>query len=310
MTKVQPDEMLIPNDIRPFNDPLETDLGYYFYAVLDIMGMRDRLMAAPPVVHDLRELQGAFAVVAKCGDQVQFLLTEVARWCNHLYRRTPHLRGVEYKRLRRHATTAGRGVSIFQLGDSVGLAVRFFNKDRIHGRAAMYHVSIALLGVAATFLSALGRKLPVRGAISAGVGAEMYNQVLGTVSCSAHLAEQHAGHMRICVVDRFRFLVESALNPKEEGVEPLERELANSTLGLITNDASDQREILDYLSPAIASLPELAPLRERFVPARSFLQQEMMRFRRADDGARADRYTATLRYFASKAKAWTSDPNS
>jgi len=285
------------------NTPIDEKNWHYSYhavAFIDILGQKD---AFKQIVKVPTDPEGHQRLIKALKDTVGFVefLRNGFKDCFATYSksaggedRVPQQFREEYLRLKKN------DISLYGLSDSVVAWTPLMASD--NHCAAMNSIYGILMASAGMFILSLAAKHAIRGGIEIDGGIKLAPEsieIYGPALFKAVTLEGYvAKHPRIVIGQgMLDFLATVSAGTSTERTAVYARQIARLCREMIVQD-SDGYFILDYLGKLILATSSRAlPKNEVLVPAKRFIESELVRWEAQDNPELAARYRKVLAYF-------------
>ena len=287
--------------------------GYYFVAVIDVLGQRRALQefrglpsSQEEMNHFIRAAKQTFGVVEGIRESFRgFYKTygDSKRVIKHEL--TPEQERM-FRQLRRCDKLIFHGFS-----DTFFTLVPLGSETNLETAVALNGVVAGLKACSVTMLHALAAGHALRGGIEVGLGAPLKDgDVYGPAISEAHYLESKIAQSPRIVIgnELVEYLGDHA---NEEGQAPADvyiKGMANHCLEFVSDDGDCK--ILDYMGEGVRRMigddnQLLDDMRNDLIPkAGEFLNETKDRFEALDDEKLAERYQRAISYYSSRQEIW------
>lgn len=290
-----------------------TFFGYHVVCLIDVLGQKQRLADWPRLpqggqprdefVKAIKQTAGTvlsfrehfiefFEVTSKCTmpERLAALSKDQQEW---------------YRKVKQ------RRVRVERFSDTFVFSSLILNP---HGFVSVIPVYDVLLSCCMAMLVSLAAKVPVRGAVAVGTGAELEDgSFYGPPLAEAHYLEAEvAGYPRVVVSPTvLEFIAPGVIYSSDRLIGSLMSALAGTCRGLITQDV-DGLPIVDFLGKRTRELlaSDDALYTTAVRNAYEFVRSEAARFRKDGDSKLALRYHLLEKYIEPRLPFWEARPAS
>ncbi|MCX6844703.1 MAG: hypothetical protein NTX53_20770 [candidate division WOR-3 bacterium] len=268
--------------------------GYYFVAMLDILGQRDVLKQHMGPHESPESLQAAMRDVQEAVRPIIWLRNNLRIMRERYNEATKDVHDLipQYPDFRLEGQS---------FGDTAVFFTRLYRPNSPDS-PLMPAVAAGLRSVALVFLEALAAKVPLRGAVEVEIGTDVFrDEVYGQCLCATHLYEsERAKYVRVVAGPELRRLVRSGRHlPPLTTSTSLDRRFAETASGLLTQD-SDGETIVDYLGTEVRKGDSSGVFDTTVQKAYSFVKERERFWLEKSNKDRAGKYSFARAFFERK----------
>lgn len=283
-----------------------TYFGYHVVCLIDVLGQKQKLakwatlpeggQITPEFTQALKQTVGL--VLAFREGFINFF--EQAAQCT-----MPHRFAALSNEMReRYRRSRECRVRVERFSDTFVFSAQIPNT---YGDASITPLYRLLAASCMAMLWSLAAKIPVRGAVAVGAGAELEDRSFyGPALAEAHSLESEiAGYPRVVVSSTvLEFLTEGLVYSTDREVAQFMHQMANTCRSFICQD-TDGRSIVDFLGKGLHELlPPDTPVVTTVKTAYDFVRSEASRFHADGNPKLADRYRLLQQYIESRLPIW------
>ncbi len=282
------------------------NIGYYFVALIDIVGQRDKLKQWGSLPSSEVKKQDTARILLETSEYVKDLRGQFDAFFNAIAKPTGLLKHLNpqqkaWAEQRKQTNTWRRGFS-----DSYIITVPC-NYDSSWGIHAL-GISRSLFCICGLFIWALMMKKPFRGGVDVGLGTEISQQeVYGPVNVQVSELEKNAGYPCIVVgkglLNHLYNLEQSCSNDPEGRDTKL---IIQNCRGLLTTDHKGNT-ILDTMGDGVKSVSGVVSV-EWINSAYEFILSQEEFFSKSDRRKEHDYYRDLRKYCESRLSLWGLSP--
>jgi len=280
-------------------------IGGYVVALLDVLNQREaiRALSKMPANEDERRgfIQKLKASIGVGNGVREMVLRFLQNYLNakpsaEIQLLTAEQRKI-YDRNRQHR------VGTYLFSDTITVHSSLISDS---GSPTVRGVYAALASAASGIMNCMATRVPIRGAIEAGVGVPCdKGEIYGPAFLAAYELEQTVVKWpRVVVGDELLEFLRQVAGVRTNAPDAiLQRTMADVCLSLIARD-EDGMWIVDYLGPGMRRLLPGPEFNSPVAAGLIFATSEHQRFVRTGDTKHAERYAAVIRYFQSRIAIW------
>jgi hypothetical protein len=300
--------MTSKSDKKRTGDGRDLAIRYYIVCLIDLLGQKEKLKGWSRLSQDGKPTPDSLSALQRSLGTLLWFKEKFSEFFNQF--ETSHLSQQQLNMLtpQQHALFARFKKSTLYIQQFSDTFVFFAPISNEHGDLMIDPLYRILTAASMAMLVSLAAKLPLRGAISMGSGAQIEpGNLYGPALAQAHHIESTIAQSPRIVVDNevVKFLAASGGYSDESMINTATVQLAATCRSLITPD-TDNHVIVDFLGQIMKTISgdEDKAIGDTVRLAFDFVRQEHARFVKTSDGKLEQRYATLLKYMTSRIPIW------
>ena len=281
---------------------------YYVVCIIDLLGQRQKLAGWSRLPADGKPTPDFMGAMKDSVGTVLWFREKFAEFFNEFEKTqldTQQLNSLSPQQRKLFDRFRYSNLQIQQFADTFVFFAPIRNE---HGDRTIEPVFRIVSACCMAMLLSLAAKMPLRGAISIGSGAQLQpGSLYGPALVTAHhLESEIAQFPRVVVDDELSRYLSGSGYSDDPMIETLSLKLAETCRSFLCAD-SDNRFIVDFLGEASKGISG-GPIMDMVKPLYDFVRNEHDRFLQLGDQKLVERYAALLKYVTSRLPIWGVSP--